>query len=193
MNHPAVGTPTSPGSPTTGRSPARLPNSSGPTPAAADDAGDDAGNGLISHVQAKRAEVEKYLRAVRARRHRLVTLTIVAAAIATLLTSWAAVGGKRLVGQLNETFELSSAFQSWQILCLLAAVCSLVAAVATQLHTSKNYEEHITRAQEGKATLEMLEAAIALNHLDQHEATSKYLKIIENTSFIEPARVVRWG
>ena len=191
MNHPAVGTPASPGSPTTGRSPAQPPNSSGPTPAA-DDAGDDAGNGLISHVQAKRAEVEQYLRAVRARRHRLVTVTIVAAAIATLLTSWAAVGGKRLVGQLNDTLELS-AFQSWQILCLLAAVCSLVAAVATQLHTSKNYEQHIARAQEGKATLEMLEAAIALNHLNQHEATSKYLKIIENTSFIEPARVARWG
>jgi hypothetical protein len=190
MNHPAVGTPISPGSPTTGRSPARLPNSSGPTPAAAD----DAGNGLISHVQAKRAEVEQYLRAVRARRHRLVTVTIVAAAIATLLTSWAAVGGKRLVRELNDTLELSSAsaFQSWQILCLLAAVCSLVAAVATQLHTSKNYEEHITRAQESKATLEMLEAAIALNHLNQQEATSQYLKVIENTSFIEPARVARW-
>ena len=137
MNHPAVGTPTGPGSPTTVRSPTRLPHSSGLAPVAADDAGDDAGNELISHVQAKRAEVEQFLRAVRARRHRLVTVTIVAAAIATLLTSLAAAGGRRLVRQLNDTLELSpaSAFQSWQILCLLAAVCSMVAAVATQLHT----------------------------------------------------------
>ena len=186
MNHPAVGTPISPGSPTTGRSPARLPNSSGPTPAAAD----DAGNGLILHVQAKRAEVEQYLRAVGARHRRLVTVTIVAAAIATLLTASAAFGGQSLVVWLTKTFDLSS--PSWQILCAVAAVCSLTAAVATQLHTSKNYVDHIARAQEIKARLEMLEVALALNHLNQHEAASEYLKIIENTSFIEPARVVRW-
>jgi hypothetical protein len=191
MNDPAGGTPTSPGSPTPVRSPARLPNSSGLSPAAADDAGDDAGNGLISHVQAKRTEVEQYLRAVRARRHRLVTVTIVAAAIATLLTAPPALGGKPVSDWLNAAFGLPSAFPSWRILCLLAAVCSLAAAVATQLHTSKNYEQHIARAQESKATLEMLEVAIALNHLNQHEATSQYLKVIENTSFIEPARVVR--
>ena len=160
---------------------------------AANGAGDDAGNGLSSRVQAKRAEVERYLRAVGARRHRLVTVTIVAAAIATLLTSSAALGGRPLVMWLNETFGLSSSTASWRILCLLAAVCSLAAAVATQLHASKNYEQHIARAQESKATLEMLEAAIALNHLNQQEATSQYLKVIENTSFIEPARVVRWG
>ena len=64
----------------------------------------------------------------------------------------------------------------------------LTAAVATQLHTSNNYEEHIARAEAIKATLEMLEVAITSNHLSQHEVTSQYLKIIENTSFIEAAR-----
>ena len=78
---------------------------------------------------------------------------------------------------LTETFELSS--DAWRISCALAAVCALTATVATQLHTSKNYEEHIARAQEIKATLEMLEVAITLNHLNQHEATGEYLKIIK--------------
>jgi gamma-glutamyltranspeptidase len=152
-------------------------------------AADDAGNGLISHVQAKRTEVERYLRAVGARHRRLVTVTIVAAAIATLLTASAAFGGQPLADWLKDTFNLRT--QAWRILCAVAAMCSLTAAVATQLHTSKNYVNHIARAQESKATLEMLEVAIALNHLNEHEATSQYLKVIENTSFIEPARVVR--
>jgi hypothetical protein len=187
-HHPAAGTVTSPGpgSPTTARSPAWAPNSSGPRLAAHEDASDDSGTGLISRVRTKLAEVEQYLRAVGARRRRLVTVTIVAAAIATLLTAPAALGGKPLADWLTETFELSS--PSWRILCALAALCSLTAAVATQLHTSKNYEEHIARAQEIRATLEMLEVAITVNHLNQHEATSQYLKIIENTSFIEAAR-----
>jgi hypothetical protein len=149
-------------------------------------AAEDAGDGLIPRVLAKRADVERYLRAVGARHHRLITLTIITAAIATLLTASAAFGGKPFADWLTATFALST--PSWRILCGVAALCSLTAAVATQLQTSKNYLEHIARAQKAKAGLEMLEVAIALNHLDHHEATSEYLKIIETTSFIDPAR-----
>ena len=171
--------------PTTVSSPVRARNS-GDTPAAPEDQGDDSGNELLSGVRSKRTDVERYLRAVDSRRRRLATVTIVAAAVATLLTAPAALGGKPLADWLNETLELSA--PSWRILCALAAVCSLIAAVATQLHASKNYEVHIGRAQEIKATLEMLEVGITLNHLNQHDATSQYLEIIESSSFIEPAR-----
>jgi hypothetical protein len=157
---------------------------SGVSPAAAD----DTDNGLISRVETKRAEVERYLRTMTTRRHRLVTLTIVAAALATLLTAPAALGGKSMSDWLNETFQLTTTFPAWRMLCLLAALCSLTAAIATQLHASKNYEHHIARAQEIKCRLEMLEVAIDLDHFSQHEAASQYLKIIENTDFIEPTR-----
>jgi MFS family permease len=153
------------------------------TPIVPDSAGVDAANGLISRIQAKRAEVNRYLRATGTRRRRLVNLTIVAGSIATALTAAPALGGKPLADWLTETFALSS--PSWRILCAVAAVCSLAAAVATQLHTSKNYEEHIARAQGIGATLEMLEVAIASDHLSRREATSQYLKCVENTSFIE--------
>jgi hypothetical protein len=167
-------------------SPVEAPNSAGPTPAAPQDASDGLCNGLILRVRAKQAEVEHYLRAVGARRSRIVTLTIVAAAISTLLTGPIALGGQPLANWLAATFELTSPV--WRILCALAALCSLTAAVATQLVTSKNYDERILRGQEVNATLEMLEVAITVNHLNQHEATSQYLKIIENSSFIEATR-----
>jgi MFS family permease len=156
------------------------------TPTAPEGAVGDAGNGLILRVQAKRAEVDRFLRATGARRRRLVNVTIVAGTIATALTAAPALGGKPLADWLTETFALSS--PSWRILCAVAAVCSLAAAVATQLHTSKNYEEHIVRAQGIRATLEVLEVAIASDHLSQHEATSQYLECVENTSFIEAVR-----
>jgi hypothetical protein len=146
---------------------------------------EDVDNGLISRVRTKRAEVEQHLRAVGARRRRLVTATIFAAAIAALLTAPPALGGKPLADWLTETFD--SPVPSWRILCAVAAVCSLTATVATQLHTSKNYEDHIARAQQIRANLEMLEVAITLDHLNQHDATGEYLKIIQNTSFIEAA------
>ena len=146
------------------------------------------GDGLIPRVVAKRLDVERYLRAVGARHRRLITLTIITAAVATLLTASAAFGGKPFADWLTATFALST--PSWRLLCAVAAFCSLTAAVATQLQTSKNYVEHIARAQKAKASLEMLEVAIVLNHLDHHEATSEYLKINETPSFIEPAGAV---
>jgi hypothetical protein len=121
-----------------------------------------------------------------ARRHRLLNLTTITAAISTLLTGPIALGGQPLANWLAATFELTSPV--WRILCAVAALCSLTAAVATQLVTSKNYDECIARTQEINASLEMLDVAITLNHLSQQEATSQYLKIIENGSFIEAKR-----
>ncbi len=146
----------------------------------------DAEDGLISRVRATRGEVSRYLRATGTRRRRLLNLSIVAGAIATALTAAPALGGKTLADWITATFGLTS--PSWQILCVLAAVCSLTAAVATQLNNSKNYEEHIARAQQARATLEMLEIGVTSGHLGRRDATDQYLKCIENSSFIEAVR-----
>jgi hypothetical protein len=146
----------------------------------------DAEDELISRVRATRAEVNRYLRTSGARRRRLLTLSIVAGAIATALTAAPALGGKTLADWITATFGLTS--PSWQLLCALAALCSLTAAVATQLNNSKNYEEHIARAQQVRATLAMLEVGIASGHLGDRDATDQYLKCIENTTFIEALR-----
>jgi AcrR family transcriptional regulator len=147
--------------------------------------GDDEGNGLVPRVRAKRAEVEQYLRLIGVRRRRLVTVTIFAAAISTLLTALAALWGQQLTRWFTDTF--GTATDGWRMLCTLAAACSLTAGVAAQLQTSKNYEERLAQAQEIMASLEALEVAITLGHLNQNEATGQYLKIIEGTSFMHQA------
>jgi hypothetical protein len=158
---------------------------SGTTPARPENSGDYEGNGLVPRVRAKRAEVERYLRVVGVRRRRLVTVTIFAAAIATLLTALAAILGPQLARLFTDTF--GTATDGWRMLCALAAVFSLTAGVTTQLQTSKNYEKPIAQAQEIMAALEALEVSITLGHLNQNEATGQYLKIIEGTSFMHQA------
>jgi ABC-type anion transport system duplicated permease subunit len=142
-------------------------------------------DGLVSQLRAKRAEVERYLLVVGVRRRRLVTVTIFAAAISTLLTALAALWGQQLARLFADIF--GTATDGWRMLCALAAACSLTAGVATQLQTSKNYEERIAQAQGIMASLEALEVAITLGHLNQNEATGQYLKIIEGTSFMHQA------
>jgi MFS family permease len=129
--------------------------------------------------------VERYLLVVGVRRRRLVTVTIFAAAISTLLTALAALWGQQLARLFADIF--GTATDGWRMLCALAAACSLTAGVATQLQTSKNYEERIAQAQGIMASLEALEVAITLGHLNQNEATGQYLKIIEGTSFMHQA------
>jgi hypothetical protein len=133
---------------------------------------DHEGNGLVPRVRAKQVEVERYLLVVGVRR--LFTVTTFAAAISTLLTALAALWGQQLARLFADTF--GTATEGWRMLCALAAACSLTAGVATQLQTSKNYEERIAQAQGIMASLEALEVAITLGHLDQNEATGQYLK-----------------
>jgi ABC-type anion transport system duplicated permease subunit len=154
-------------------------------PKARPNSGDHEGNGLVQRVRAKRAEVERYLLVVGVRRRRLVTVTIFAAAISTLLTALAALWGQQLARLFADIFGTTT--DGWRMLCALAAACSLTAGVATQLQTSKNYEERIAQAQGIMASLEALEVAITLGHLNQNEATGQYLKIIEGTSFMHQA------
>jgi MFS family permease len=156
--------------------------SAGEAPPKAQPKSGDYEDNLVSHLRAKRAEVEQYLRPVGVRRRRLVTLTIFAAAISTLLTALAALWGQPLARWFTATF--GTATDGWRILCTLAAMCSLTAGVAAQLQTSKNYEQRIAQAQEIMASLEALEVAITLGHLNENEATGEYRKIIKSTSFM---------
>ena len=136
-------------------------------------------------VEHKRTVVEKYLTSASSRRHILLNLTIVAGSFATALTAAPALGGKPVADWLTTTFGLSS--PSWQLLCALAAICSLTATIATQLVKSHNLEERITRAQQLVAQLEMLEVGIATHELDRAEAASQYLAHLKEAAFIPTA------
>jgi hypothetical protein len=81
-------------------------------PKARPNSGDHEGNGLVPRVRAKRAEVERYLLVVGVRRRRLVTVTIFAAAISTLLTALAALWGEQLARLFSDTF--GTATDGWR-------------------------------------------------------------------------------
>jgi Inner membrane component of T3SS, cytoplasmic domain len=142
---------------------------------------------LLDRVRSKRAEVDKYLAFNFRRRRLLVNLVIVAGASAALLTAPPAAGGKPFTDWLQGVFP-ALAPSSWRFLCLLACLASLASVVAIQIQKSNNYEEHIVRAQGLRAALEVLEFSITSGSLTIHKATSQFLKCLEDSSFMEPAR-----
>jgi hypothetical protein len=70
---------------------------------------------------------------------------------------------------------------------MAAAVCSVAATIATQLLKSRNLEEHIVRAQEVLARLEIIEVSISAGQLNNKQAASEYKKCIEDAAFIYEA------
>jgi hypothetical protein len=141
---------------------------------------------LLGRVRSKRDEVEKYVEANSRRRRLLVNLVVIAGAFAVLLTAPAAAGGKPFAEWLQQLFHSST--PSWQFLCLFASLSSLACVIATQIQKSHNYDEHIVRAQELRAELEVLEISITSESLTTRKATGEFLKCLENSSFMEPAR-----
>ncbi len=62
---------------------------------------------------------------------------------------------------------------------------SIVATVATQLLKSHHIEEHVTRAQGCRAKLEVLEVGLTGGQLQAPQATTEYVKCVEEIAFLE--------
>ena len=54
-----------------------------------------------------------------------------------------------------------------------------------ELLKSNNIEEHVTRAQGCRAKLEVLEVGLTMGQIDTRQATSEYLKCVEDAAFLD--------
>jgi hypothetical protein len=111
---------------------------SAPESVATDPSGVSVGD-LSVLISKTRDEVLAYLTHARARQRRLLNVAIVAGALGTAIAAPFAIGGKNL----SDSLSAALGFLAWPLVCGLAAVCSLLAAVATQLLKSQNLEERL--------------------------------------------------
>jgi hypothetical protein len=138
---------------------------------------------MVSRIRQKRTQLETFLSAARPRKRRLLNTTIVGGSLAAALTAAPAVGGQSFTVWLTGALGLAS--PSWRLLCAAASVCSVTATIATQLLKSNNIEEHVTRAQGCRAKLEVLEVGLTMGQIDARQATSEYLKCVEDAAFLD--------
>ena len=138
---------------------------------------------LVSRIQQKRGQLERFLSRARPRKRRLLNTTIIGGSVAAALTAAPALGGQSFTMWLTNILGLTS--PSWRVLCAAAAVSSVTATVATQLLKSHNVEEQVTRAQGCRAKLEILEVGLTEGQVNKQQATTEYLKCVEEASFLE--------
>jgi hypothetical protein len=143
----------------------------------------EANENILVQVRQKRGQLEKFLASARPRKRRLINTTIVGGTVAAALTAAPALGGAPFTMWLTSALGLTS--PSWRILCGAAFACSVASTVATQLLKSQNLEEYVSRAQGCRAKLEVLEVGLSAGQLQVQQATSEYLKCVEDTPFLE--------
>jgi hypothetical protein len=138
---------------------------------------------LAAHIRRKREQVDSFLAKAAPRRRKLLNLTIVGGTLAAALTAAPAVGGQAFTTWLTAALGLTS--PAWRMLCAAAAVCSVVSTVATQFLKSHNIEERVTRAQSVRAKLEVLEIGIATGQLNASQATTEFMRCVEESAFLD--------
>jgi hypothetical protein len=138
---------------------------------------------LLDHVRQKRAKLDAFIAAAVPRKRRLLNVTIIGGTLAAALTAAPAVGGQPFTAWL--TALLGSTSPSWRILCGVASICSVMAALATQLLKSQNLEERVTRALGCRAKLEVLEIGMSTGQLTPAQATAEYMRCVEDAALLD--------
>jgi hypothetical protein len=138
---------------------------------------------LLARVSRKREQVERFVSGALPRKRRLLNVTIVGGTLAAALTAGPAAGGPTFTAWLTSIFGLGS--PAWQLLCGAATACSIGATVATQLLKSQNVEEHVARALSCRAKLEALEVALTTGQLTTAQATTEFIRCVEEASFLD--------
>jgi hypothetical protein len=138
---------------------------------------------LLARIRQKRQQVEIFVGGALPRKRRLLNITIFGGTLAAAFTAGPAAGGASFTAWLTSTFGLTP--PSWQLLCGAAAACSVAATVSTQLLKSQNIEENVARAQSCRAKLEVLEVGLTTGHIDTTQATSEFIRCVEEVSFLD--------
>ena len=131
-------------------------------------------------ISSTRDELSEYLTHARARQRRLLNVAILAGALGTALVAPLAIAGK----PLSDSLSAALGFPVWQLVCSLAAICSLVAAIGTQLLKSQNLEERIARAESVRARLGILDMGRITGSLTPAQVSNEYAACLELISFI---------
>jgi hypothetical protein len=124
---------------------------------------------ISSTVRTALAKAESYCAKYRPWDNRLLILSIVCGALATVLAGGAVAGGKPAI----------DAFGGWRILCSIVAVVTASGTVAGTLHKGLQITTKVGSAEQCIVSLRSLEATIAAGLIPTDQALAEYRRISE--------------
>jgi hypothetical protein len=140
---------------------------------------------LLWRIEARRASVQAYLRAQRPRARRRATLTVVLSSLAAVFTAGPAFGGEGFARSVQGLVGLTSDSTVWRLLCLLAVLVSVGAAVLTNLGRSQDDAGRLSSAEAVNAELEGLISLLQYGHLSVDDGVKLYQQYSVTVPFVD--------
>jgi hypothetical protein len=140
---------------------------------------------LLERIKAKRDRINAYRHALKPRGDLQTNLSIVCSALAAAFTAGPALGGTSFTAGVQQALALPAESLVWRVLCLLAMITSLVAAISTNLYKSNDVAGRLSRAETGNAQLEALEATVEFGQIPIGDALKLYQEYITAIPFVE--------
>jgi len=142
---------------------------------------------LLMRITERRRDVEVFLKRARPRSERLTTVSVVSSALAAALTAGPGLGGPSFTENVAGAFGGRDDSLVWRILCILAMVVSVVAAISANLGKSKDAEARIIAAETSKAELDGLQAMLEFGQVSFEDAVGLYQQYISKVAYVESA------
>ncbi|GAA1496295.1 hypothetical protein [Paeniglutamicibacter kerguelensis] len=144
---------------------------------------------LSERIKARRANISRFLSRTRPRRNRLANLSIVGSAIAAVMTAGPALGGQSFTASVQSRLGIEDSSTVWRVLCLIAMLLSVAAAVATNLSNSRDLNGRVTAAETCNAELEGLETMLEFGQLPLQDAVKLYQQYVAKVPFVDEVTV----
>ena len=140
---------------------------------------------LLQRIEARRAAVHAFLLDNRPRLRRRANVTIVLSSLSAAFTAGPALGGQTFAGSVQRGFGLSDDSVVWRVLCLLALVVSVGAAVMANIAKSQDADGRLSSAEAAGAELEGLATLLQFGHLSMDDAVKLYQQYTAKIPFVQ--------
>lgn len=140
---------------------------------------------LLRRVDARRAAVDAFLRERRPRIRRRVTATLVLTSLSAALTAGPGAGGGVFTGTVQDTFDLSESATVWRVLCVLATLVSLGAAVLIAIEKAHGSATQLSAAEAARVELEGLSTLLEFGRLSVEDGVKLCQQYVPKIPFVD--------
>lgn len=143
---------------------------------------------LLQRIEARRAGVDAFLRDNRPRIRRRANVVIVLSSLSAAFTAGPALGGRSFAGSVQQGLGIADDSVVWRVLCLLALVVSVAAAVLVNIAKGQDADARLSTAEAAGAELEGLATLLQFGHLSLDDAVKLYQQYTVKIAFVpDPA------
>ena len=144
---------------------------------------DDLQQKLLEMIKAKRTSTASYASALGSRTNRLTNISIVCAALTAVMTAGPALGRDKFTALITGIITVPDS-AVWGVLCLLAMVLSVVAAIVNNMNRSQDVVTRLAKAQTATLLFDKLIVSIEMKQITGADATKLYEEYLADISFI---------